>query len=294
MLEPSTAIADSVIVSRKLPPEAKALYCVLRQRSRATGRCRLTQSDLAMAAGIRTVKTLRRHLAILSALGLVRVTRRGEYVVSDPAAVSAAASLPTVQKRLQDAHFRGEALMREWLNLLVARDDFQDGARPGFLVNPTTAERMEYDRWYPPDAAFEFNGFQHSGPTERYPSEAEAHERRARDLIKLGLSTEREVALVIIRGEDLSYGAMVAKINSRARLPLRPDTAHSAVAGFLEKQSVRYRNWIHSRETVGVADPARQVRLLAPATRTSPPPATRPATTRSPSPSPAGASQTIP
>lgn len=44
--------------------------------------------------------------------------------------------------------YRGQALMREFLSDLVASTDFLDDARPGFLINPFTGERMEYDRYY--------------------------------------------------------------------------------------------------------------------------------------------------
>lgn len=40
-------------------------------------------------------------------------------------------------------------------------------ASPGYLINPYTGERMQFDRYYPPGVAIEFQGAQHDGPTKR-------------------------------------------------------------------------------------------------------------------------------
>lgn len=98
---------------------------------------------------------------------------------------------------------RGEFLMRRYLDLRVWSDEYVDNARPEFLVNPTTDEPLEYDRYYMSKVAFEFNGPQHYGTTEMYPDDKAFREAKARDLIKKALSTNAGVKLITVRAEDL-------------------------------------------------------------------------------------------
>lgn len=67
----------------------------------------------------------------------------------------------------------GEAVMREYLSLLIDSDEFTNNARPGWLINPQTNELLELDRYYPPKVAFDYNGLQHYETTDRYPDAKE-------------------------------------------------------------------------------------------------------------------------
>jgi hypothetical protein len=51
--------------------------------------------------------------------------------------------------------------------------------------------------------AFEFNGWQHYGPTEKFPDEKELKEAQARDLIKKALSDDHGVKLVTVTAVHL-------------------------------------------------------------------------------------------
>jgi len=144
------------------------------------------------------------------------------------------------QRRLEKARFRGEALMREYLSLIVNSDEFQDDATPGFLVNPTTGEKIQFDRFYPPDVAFEFNGPQHYGPTALYPDEEAFRKQRARDLIKIGLCKERSIKLEIVRAPDLVLHRMLELAGRH--LPLRNLEGHEMLVQYLETQSRKYRH----------------------------------------------------
>src|SRR5690606_2563656 len=108
------------------------------------------------------------------------------FTLINPAETEARRELARVERRLAKEKFKGEGLMRALLSLLVDLDVFEDNASPGFLVNPLTDERLQFDRFYPPSVAFEFNGPQHYGETELYSAE-HAREQRARDLIKIGI-----------------------------------------------------------------------------------------------------------
>jgi hypothetical protein len=204
-------LPDRVILSPELPALSKVLYAILTCHcAEGEDRCRTTQRNLRAAAGACAV-TVRRHLAVLVECGL----------------------------RLGRAAFKGEAIMREWLSLIVNRDDYEDNARPGFLVNPLTNEKMEYDRFYPPSVALEFNGPQHSGPTERFPDNELARLQLARDLMKEGISRHRGVTLITVDAKDLSLEGMIRRV--AAHLPVRRVSAASDMAAYLETESRRYR-----------------------------------------------------
>ena len=102
---------------------------------------------------------------------------------------------------------KGEFLMKCCLDLWVHNDEFVDNARPSFLINPATGERLEYDRYYLQGVAFEFNGAQHYEVTEVYSDERALGEAKARDFAKETLSMRNNVTLVTVTSEDLVPGA---------------------------------------------------------------------------------------
>jgi hypothetical protein len=112
------------------------------------------------------------------------------------------------------------------------------GAARRFLVNPQTGERLEFDRFYPPNWAFEFHGAQHDGPTER-SSQAEVEAQQLRDLIKAGICVYRGIHLVVIRAADLSLDGMIKRVGGS--MPLRDLTGQEALIDLLEDASIAYR-----------------------------------------------------
>ncbi|HHV79634.1 MAG TPA: hypothetical protein GXX40_08540 [Firmicutes bacterium] len=112
------------------------------------------------------------------------------------------------------ARHKGEFLARSWLDITIASTNYVDNARPQFLINPSTGEPLEYDRYYPSPAnvAFEFNGLQHYGPTDKYYSEEDFRSTRIRDLIKRALSDENGVTLVVLTYKDLSLNRIMSSI----------------------------------------------------------------------------------
>lgn len=240
---PALRIPLSLLSDRRLPRDAKYIYIILLSRAGPNRTCVLRQPELLHDSEIRSPHTLRTHLRALTAAGWLRVQRgKGHessvYELLNPHEVTEQDAIERVRIRLQRESFKGEALMREYLNLLVASDDFQDNARPGFLAHPLTGERLEYDRWYPVGVAFEFQGPQHYGPTELYPDPDEARRRQERDLVKEGLSTRAGVKLVLVHATDLTLDRMRKKVEGL--LPLRDPTGHEALVRFLENISRRY------------------------------------------------------
>jgi hypothetical protein len=161
-----------------------------------------------------------------------------EFTLVSPDLLRSRAEVAVVERRLKRAKFAGEALMQEYLSLLIDSDQFTDNARPGFLINPITDERLELDRFYPPDLAFEYHGAQHEHATE-FASQAEVEAQRLRDLIKVGLCVYSGIRIVIIRAADLSLEGMIRGIGSSR--PLRDLTGHQALIDLLEDATICYQ-----------------------------------------------------
>lgn len=196
--------------------------------------CRLTGSSL------NTVKQAVSELVHTGWLRVTQANRRApvQFSFSNPVVARAEAEVARASRRLEEARFRGEALMREYLSLLVDSHAFEDNAAPGFLVNPLTDQRMELDRYYPPHVAFEFNGPQHYGATDRFSGE-DAAKQRTRDYIKLGICMDNGITVVVIHSEDLRLETMRQKVGQL--LPLRNLQGHEPLIAFLESAGRRYR-----------------------------------------------------
>lgn len=128
--------------------------------------------------------------------------------------------------------------MREYLSLLIESDEYEDDAKPSFLVNPSTGERLQFDRYYPPIAAFEFQGRQHTAASKRF-SPAEVAKQRTRDLIKRGLCDELGIALVTVEAQDLTLERMRQKIGNL--LHLRDLTGLDELVEYLEEVAWEHR-----------------------------------------------------
>lgn len=134
---------------------------------------------------------------------------------------------------------KGEFLTKGMLDILVPSRDYVDNARPDFLANPLTGESLEYDRYYLEGVAFEFNGSQHYGPTQKYPNKEEFKSIRARDLVKKGLSEEHGIILVTVSFRDLTLTRMQEKIPPR--LPSCQVDTDGPYVRTLERLSREYR-----------------------------------------------------
>ncbi len=237
-------VPTDLLADGDLGTSAKLMYGALQLMPRATGRTRKgTYGLLAAAAGL-SVNTVKEAVQELQHAGWVTVSRKQrlgpiDFTLHNPIHAARQRSTKDISRRIAMTKDKGEAIMREYLNLLVDRDDYRDNSRPDFLRNPYTGEAMEFDRYYPPDVAFEFQGAQHDGPTDLYPSEKEAREQLGRDLIKLAISMKRGIKLVAVYGKDLSLEAMRAMIP--AGLPLRDLGGAETVIHYLEVAAEGYR-----------------------------------------------------
>lgn len=230
------------LLQAKLPWSAKCLHVILLSRCPAgSNQLLLSQIELARALRINR-STLRKHLTILAQSGWVELKRgpRGftAVVLHNPVLEERHRQLQEVRRRIDRAAHKGEALMREWLNLIVDSQDHSDEANPGFLRNPVTGETLKYDRWYPVGVAFEFNGPQHYGPTDAFPDPDKVRLIMARDYIKIGISQENGIRLVVVRPEDLTFKRMCKKVEGL--LPLRQVRPDDPVLSYLTKVSFKY------------------------------------------------------
>lgn len=241
----STSVPDVVLLSGDLPAPAKILYAVMLQQSKGSGdkggrlQCTLTQRQLSALTHF-SKETVFKAMQLLYHAGLVTPLGKSQYQVKNEAVAAWVTLLDQVIKRLTAATYLGEQLMRELLSLIINSERFIDGSRPEWLMNPLSGENLEYDRFYLDGVAFEYNGPQHYHPTTQYPSSEDARLRRARDLIKRGLSAEHGIVLVTVHRDDLSVKGMLAKVGDR--LPLRPGVETNPVAKYLEQECKAYRN----------------------------------------------------
>ena len=111
---------------------------------------------------------------------------------------------------------------------------------------------MQFDRYYAPGVAFEFQGPQHYGPTDQYADEIQVLKQQARDYMKQRICAARGIHLAMIHPEDLTLERMRQKV--KGHLPLRDLAGHEAVVAYLEKTSRDYRRKAREGRFRGVGD----------------------------------------
>ncbi|MDB4895293.1 MAG: hypothetical protein JWN15_1555, partial [Firmicutes bacterium] len=168
------------------------------------------------------------------------------FTLRDPVAERWGIMIAQMDERLDGLEYRGEAFMQEYLSRIIASDEYAENGRPGFLINPFTDQKMEFDRYYPPHLAFEYHGPQHDGPTNKFPSTVKAQQLQARDMLKGAICAEKGIALVVLRFPDLKLSTMVKKVSSAMRklktpLPLRDVSRDEPVIDYLEELTETHR-----------------------------------------------------
>lgn len=144
-----------------------------------------------------------------------------------------------LRERLDKAEYFGENLMRFFLTLIADTRESEDNARPEFLVNPATGERLEFDRYYPVQrVAFEFNGPQHYSAVGKF-TEKEVAAQRKRDQVKRRICKERGIELVVVHASDLTLVGMLRRVGDR--LPRRMLRGLKRTIRFLNRCGLRYQ-----------------------------------------------------
>lgn len=238
---PSVAIPIDLIEVRG-PVRPQALLCfgllqITPSFRRGTGRFKW--AEFARMARLH-LKTVKRAVRSLAEAGWVRIVQKNRLApIHFRLQHADEARKEEVRRRLERSEYMGEALMRETLSVIVDTQMCVDNARPEFLINPATGERMELDRYYPLNrVAFEFNGRQHYQATGRF-SKAEVAAQRRRDAIKHRLCREHGIALVVVHVDDLSFETMIKK--AKGLLPLRDLRGYQQTISFIESVCSRHR-----------------------------------------------------
>jgi hypothetical protein len=239
---PRVKVPAALLTERDAGAQAKVLYGLLQATPGLKG---VTGSFTYASLGAWTQlsrNTLERGLTELAHTGWVQLTRKNRrspivFTLTTPERTRSRTLVAAAEQRLKRAKYSGEALMQEYLTLLIDSDQYTDNARPGFLVSPLTGERLELDRFYAPGVAFEYNGAQHYHRTDRF-SQTEADAQQLRNLLKAGICLYRGIHLVIIHAEDLSLHGMRKRIGQS--MPLRRLDGPDALIDLLENASIKY------------------------------------------------------
>lgn len=233
-----------LLVDHELTNQAKILYAVLQvtegfQDSQGL----FTYRQLSNLTGLHpsTVKRAVRQLVNRRWLKIKQNNPRApiHFVLEDPVVEKNKRLIGSMELRLKRASHLGEQITREFFNVLVDRVDFEDESSPGFLVNPYNDTEMRFDRYYPHDAAIEFNGPQHYGTTEKYPDPVEVLKQQARDAIKKAVCQSRGIHLMILHAEDLTLPVLRKKVDGV--LPLRNLDEYGPLIAHLESIARSYR-----------------------------------------------------
>lgn len=223
---------DLLRAAHTLRPQAILCYGILQlidgfNANRRTGTLRWVQ--LQRMTGLH-FKTLQRAVrALVETRWLALATGSGRKPVWYRLQHADEAYANEVRRRLDECEYVGETLMRSYLSLIVDSKESEDGARPEFLVNPATGERLELDRYYPVHrVAFEFNGSQHYVAGGRFTKQEVAAQKR-RDRVKFEICQEKKIKLVVVHAKDLTLKGMLEKV--RGLLPVK------ALQGF--RQTIR-------------------------------------------------------
>lgn len=240
---PKVKMPGALLAERSVGARAKVLYGLLQGPPHFQGHSgEFTYTTLCAITKLGR-NTLKRAIAELIGARWIKIAQRSRlgpirFTLGTPDWSRSLAKAGEARRRLKRAKHVGEALMQEFLSLLIDSDQFTDNARPGYLVNPNTKERLELDRLYAQKVAFEFNGAHHYHKTGRF-SQAEVEAQHLRDLIKAGICLYRGIHLVIIHAEDLSVHGMVKKIGRS--MPLRNLAGQEPLIDLLEGASLVYR-----------------------------------------------------
>ena len=191
-----------------------------------------------------SVAPLKRAVAELVAAGWLTIAQANRksplsFTLRDPVSTRLRARISVIRRKVRRAQHRGETLLREFLNLLVALDDYEDNASPDLLLNPYTRELMELDRHVPAaGVAVEYNGDQHYEETDLATFE-ETVKQVGRDAMKAFICRARGIELVTIQPEDLKLKSIDSKIPGR--LPRRDREGMEPLVAALEEMAAEHR-----------------------------------------------------
>jgi len=223
-----------------LSPVDWAVYLV------AWGDCPGSMVDLADRARV-SRNTARRSCARLAGRGWLKTVSKGSSKV--PTALVPEYCQAEMARRLLEesriAAYKGEFLMRRYLDWCLVSNRYIDNARPAALISPITQERLELDRLYLDEAVgFEYNGPQHYRQTDMFNSPKAIKDQQTRDILKKGLSLKANITLVIITADQLHPD--ILEIMVPPQLKRRPVDKHGPYYQAFASLSVNFTGEVRS------------------------------------------------
>lgn len=238
------AIPWSLLTTAGISAGARLLYGQLQGAPGfARERGSFTYAALSRLTGT-SDDTLRRAVAELVTGGWLTTEQANRkrpvtFTLRNPISPGLRARISHLRHKVRNAEHRGETLLLEFLQVLIAVNAHEDNAAPEFLLNPYSGELMELDRYYPDfGIAVEFNGAQHYEETE-LATFTETVKQVGRDAMKAFICKARGINLVIIHPEDLTLATLDRKIPKA--LPRRPLGGQEPLVAALEEMAAEYR-----------------------------------------------------
>lgn len=237
-------VPASLLLDANLTPFAKWFYAFLIAYCKHKQTHVATQSELLKTAGLAGDQALRGAIAQLQHTGWLRIRRHGRstgsmYELLDPHWALREAIREDIAFDLMSRTYKGESLLKAMLDILVPFEPCEDNAQPKYLVNLSTGQLMEFDRWYPlARVAIEFNGPQHYEPTNAFPDPNNVLQQRQRDLLKLAHATQYKTHFVTITPPELTFPKLQEIF--AGLLPMVPLQPEDPVVRFLAHYSRNY------------------------------------------------------
>lgn len=229
-------IPPNLLAEPRVRPMAKLLYAILQTITTS----QFTYASLGAQANL-SAKTTKQLIHELTQTGWITTAQGNQmapitFTLCNPA-------LARARRRLIQTNYAGEAIMHLYLSLLIDSDEFEENARPGWLINPLTNETMELDRYYAPIIAFEYNGSQHYRTTKQQPNKEILAMQKARDLMKEGHCARRGVRFVVVTRRDLTLETMKQKVGTL--LPLRDLRGQEPLINLLENARTFFKKTLN-------------------------------------------------
>ena len=241
----ASVIPRRLICNPEIPFRARVLHTLLlaRQALLRTSDAPCSYATIAARTGFqpRTVRKAMLTLVDRGWLAIAQESQRAPIFLAfpDPETARTRADVMRAQQQLAKTNCFGETLFRLMADVLVPIETPKDDCYPEWLTNPRTGCLMQIDRFYEKEqVALEFNGPQHDGLTERFSTE-EVQAQMERDRMKAQIIRRKNIPLITIRPEDLSFKRLRALLG--AALPVRDVQANDPLVIFLENAGRRYR-----------------------------------------------------
>lgn len=239
-----SAIPLALLMTAEISPRARLLYGQLQGLPSFQHPCgSFTYAALSRFTGS-SDDALRGAVGELVATKWLTITQAKRkhplcFTLRSPVSTTMRARISSLRRRVKSAKHKGETILREFLDVLVALDDYKENAAPDFLLNPYTGELMEFDRYYPTvGIAIEFNGAQHYEETDLATFEATV-KQIGRDAMKAFICKTEGIELVVIQPEELKLKILDQKIPGR--LPRRNLEGMGPLVATLEDLALEYR-----------------------------------------------------